>query len=298
MNIIRLALITGMVFSLVGNNLKSLQDGVLGCLPSEITVINEITSSDFTSIYPVLGEWTLFRTGPGAIEYQINWQPVNGADGYEFYYDFEITSLSEQMVDTPGTAYTVGFQNTVNLKGKVRAYKKVNNQKVYTQWSNVSYKDWDTIDREVKSHNDSELGTYISDYGMHLRSEPNKDSSVVGDINAGDTVNIFEIKKYWDENWGKTSDGKWICISDKDYTYLTKQKSQSDNSDTGTYRTNYEMTLRSQPNRNSSSYGVIEKGSTVNIVDIENNGDGKWGKTSDGKWVCISDRDNTYLAKQ
>lgn len=250
-------------------------------------------SSDFTSIIPKIGEWVNVTKTSGAIEYQINWEPVKGADGYEFVYDFEIASQSEQMIDTPGTAYTVGFQNTVNLKGKVRAYKKVNGQKVYTQWSNTSYKSWDTINQEIKSLRDAQLGNYVALYGMHLRSEPDKNSDVKGDISEGDNINIVEIKNYANEKWGRTSDGKWICISDKDYTYLAKKNTNSE-----TYKTNYEMTLRSEPDRNSSAYGTIDKGTTVSIVDYYNDGYGKWGKTSDGKWICISDKDMTYLTIQ
>lgn len=70
------------------------------------------------------------------------------------------------------------------------------------------------------------------------------------------------------------------------------------NPDLGTYRLNYDMNLRAQPNRNSADAGDIGEGSTVNIVEIDNNSDGKWGKTSDGKWICISDANYNYLTKQ
>ncbi len=70
------------------------------------------------------------------------------------------------------------------------------------------------------------------------------------------------------------------------------------NPDAGTYRLNYDMNLRSEPNRGSSDVGDMKAGSTVSIVEINENSDGKWGKTSDGKWICISDANYTYLTKQ
>lgn len=70
------------------------------------------------------------------------------------------------------------------------------------------------------------------------------------------------------------------------------------NPDAGTYKLNYDMNLRSEPNRGSSDAGDMAAGSTVSIVEIENNSDGKWGKTSDGRWICISDANYTYLTKQ
>lgn len=70
------------------------------------------------------------------------------------------------------------------------------------------------------------------------------------------------------------------------------------NPELGNYKVNYDMNLRSQPNRYSSDAGDIGAGSTVNIVEIENNSDGKWGKLSDGRWICMVDSDYTYLTKQ
>ena len=115
----------------------------------------EMSTGGFTSIVPVIGEWTNATvwndTGIGSIEYRVDWSPVEGAEGYEFFYNFELTVNPEHTVETDDTYYTVGFQNQVNLNGQVRAYKTVNGERIYTQWSNTSYKDWATIDQECKA---------------------------------------------------------------------------------------------------------------------------------------------------
>lgn len=114
----------------------------------------EMSTGGFTSIVPVIREWinvTDWSTaGMGAIEYSVEWSPIDEAEGYEFFYSFELTANPEHTVETTDTFYTVGFQNDVNLNGRVRGYKTVNGEKIYTQWSDPSYKDNETIKSECK----------------------------------------------------------------------------------------------------------------------------------------------------
>ena len=136
-----------------------------------------------------------------------------------------------------------------------------------------------------------EAGCYRLNYDMNLRAEANRYSAVTGSLGAGYSVMLFNVVENSDGKWGMLQDGRWICMSDSTYTYLSSIP------DTGIYRTNYEMTLRSGPNRYTAGLGYISAGTSLTILDIDNNSDGKWGLTANGGWVCISDPTIKYLTK-
>ena len=66
-------------------------------------------------------------------------------DGYEVWKSTSKTSGYKLVRDTAGSGKTT-YKNTSGLKKgtryyyKVRAYKLVNDEKIYTGWSNVTYK--------------------------------------------------------------------------------------------------------------------------------------------------------------
>lgn len=161
------------------------------------------------------------------------------------------------------------------------------------KWGMVSDGGWICISDPTYNYLSivKEAGCYRLNYDMNLRFEPNRYSEITGSLGAGYSVMLFNVVNNSDGKWGMLQDGRWICISDSTYTYLSAI------SETGIYRTNYEMTLRSGPNRYTASVGYISAGTSLTILDIDNNSDGKWGLTAYGGWVCISDPSVVYLTK-
>lgn len=65
---------------------------------------------------------------------------------------------------------------------------------------------------------------YKTNYNMSIRESSDYDATKVGRISKGETVKIVEeVSGSKNSIWGKIEDGKWICIRDNDYVYLSIQ---------------------------------------------------------------------------
>lgn len=62
------------------------------------------------------------------------------------------------------------------------------------------------------------------------------------------------------------------------------------------YKTRYVMKVRNSPSLNGERVGRLEEGDVVEIIDYSQADDGGyWGKIGEGRWVCIYDKEMTYL---
>lgn len=71
-------------------------------------------------------------------------------------------------------------------------------------------------------------GTYKLNYDMKIRSNASRNGDRVSGMKAGDTVKLvsFTYNSAYNAIWGEldyAGSGKWICVVDDEYTYLTKQ---------------------------------------------------------------------------
>ncbi len=88
----------------------------------------------FASAAPVVGSWqNVTSENDGAASYRITWNEVDGADGYEVEYGyFDTDKIADE---TQNAYYKVSFQDCTVLHLRVRAYKTVNGERIYTDWS-------------------------------------------------------------------------------------------------------------------------------------------------------------------
>ncbi len=61
---------------------------------------------------------------------------------------------------------------------------------------------------------------------------------------------------------------------------------------------NYDMVLRSAPNRESEQIGLRRQGEVVQIINSQSNDGETWGQTSDGGWICLQDPEYQYATMQ
>ncbi len=110
---------------------------------------------------PILEEWENV-TDWGSFEtskeytYEIKWSTVNEAEGYELNYVIEKDTVTEYTDDIKDTKFQTKFKDYAGLIAKVRAYKTVDGEKLYTPWSVIQSKDKDAVEEECE-----ELNPYI-----------------------------------------------------------------------------------------------------------------------------------------
>ena len=95
------------------------------------------------------------RPGDDCVEVYFEWDPVEGADGYEVieqnkFYGEEEFREPEETVETTDTSYVTGAQDYFDFKIKVRAFKGDGDSRVYSEWSNDAY-GFSYTDEEISS---------------------------------------------------------------------------------------------------------------------------------------------------
>ncbi len=143
---------------------------------------------------------------------------------------------------------------------------------------------------------------------LNVRSGPSTGYQVVGYLNNGDAVEIYEIKKVGATEWGRIAKG-WISLS---YAVLDKNQSNDDTQeeqqpeqqpeqkpedtpqDSGTAGvtgkvvvSSGSLNIRSGPGTSYSVVGWLGAGDTVTITEQTTVNGTPWGKSAKG-WVCMN----------
>ena len=132
---------------------------------------------------------------------------------------------------------------------------------------------------------------------LNIRSGAGTSYSVVGWLNAGETVTITEQKTVNGTPWGKTAKG-WVSmnyISVSGASNNTGNSGSADNGNnnagnavTGTVSANGSMLrIRTGPGSSYAIAGYLEDGATVEILEQKTVGATVWGRISKG-WISLN----------
>ncbi len=104
------------------------------------TVIDGLASSEFTTATTCAAPKISSLTASSGQKATIKWSAVTGATGYQVYYSTKKDSGYQKVVSTTSKSASKTFSKSSKGKKiyfKVRAYKKVNGQTIYGNWSAV-----------------------------------------------------------------------------------------------------------------------------------------------------------------
>ena len=107
--------------------------------PIENTESVSEPAADVTLATPQVKDGVM-RPGEDSIEVYFEWDPVEGADGYEVssrnkFYEEESFREPEETVEVTDTSFVTGAQDYFDFLIKVRAYKGSGDSRVYSEWS-------------------------------------------------------------------------------------------------------------------------------------------------------------------
>ena len=82
----------------------------------------------------------VMRPGEDCIEVYFEWDPIDGAEGYEVssrnkFYEEENFREPEETVEVTDTSFVTGAQDYFDFLIKVRAFKGSGDSRVYSEWS-------------------------------------------------------------------------------------------------------------------------------------------------------------------
>ena len=205
-----------------------------------------------------------------------------------------ITASELNVRSGPGTKYKK--TGTVKKGDKVTIYEKSGNWgRTKDGWISLKYvkldgssdsetpKDTTTSSDKkystlVTDGNTSALGTVkVGDSNLNVRYGPSTDYNKLGGVKSGETLTYYQKSG----NWIRIKDG-WIS-----YKYVTEVTKSSDSS-SGSYSTGTgtvtasSLHIRKGAGTNYESVGKLEKGETVEILEVS----GNWGKIDKG-WICL-----------
>ncbi|WP_419393659.1 SH3 domain-containing protein [Cytobacillus praedii] len=152
--------------------------------------------------------------------------------------------------------------------------------------------------KPVNNTNSKTMNGKITSNSLNIRSEPSRNSSIIGKLNAGDRVKILSQKNGWTEI---SHSGKRVWISSqyvevdegntevKEHTPVPSSKANKSGTGTVTATT---LTVRNTGSLNGKAIGSVSMGQTFTILEEANN----WVKIEFKKgsygWVA-----NWYLEK-
>ena len=147
---------------------------------------------------------------------------------------------------------------------------------------------------------------------LNVRQEANTSSSVVKVLHDGDVITIVAELQMYDFLWGKLSDGGWIALK---YTeaYTGEPETPTEPEEPEEPETPEEpeapeepetpetpstsvtisvtgdvVNVRSGAGTGNAVTGQVYRGQTIEIVEVQEAGGAKWGKRSNGGWLCLT----------
>ena len=135
----------------------------------------------------------------------------------------------------------------------------------------------------------------VNTNNLNIRTSPSSTSAILGQLDAGDKVEIIEQQTADGFNWGRIEQG-WIRL---EFVTIDGQEAENPEETTPTETAPSEVTgtavnmtgtitadelnIRSTPDASSKSVGKYKKGDKVTITETKNG----WGKTDKG-WIKLS----------
>ncbi len=200
----------------------------------------------------------------------VTWSAVENADGYEIEaVETENTPDAEpykRNVVTSDTYFETGASVPMNIKVKVRAYKNVDGDNIYSEWSEISECNLSEYmkDKNIKVSSTPVYYVKINNYHLPIYKDASYENPAHDYINDRGNYTITERSGHW----GKLKSGAgWINLDDADNfgsTYGREKAYISTEKDP--------LTIRYAPLTDSKAQGYIPRGETVYVYYIDVDG--------------------------
>lgn len=122
-------------------------------------------------------------------------------------------------------------------------------------------------------------GVVANTSSLRIRSGAGTNYGIVGSLNRGDKVEIYEIKTVGSVKWGRISNG-WISLD-----YVKMDSSGSNESAVYTVKAS-SLRIRSGAGTNYRTVGYLTNGQKVTVLETKTVSGTVWGKITQG-WVCM-----------
>lgn len=154
-----------------------------------------------------------------------------------------------------------------------------------TQATTPSNPDETTAPAETEPPQQILVGVVTNASVLNVRGGPGTDYDIVGKLDEGTKVAIYEQQMIGNTAWGRIKSG-WICM---DYIVLSNGEDK-ETSSTDSFLatvTSDNLNIRSGPGTTYDIVGHLGPGDKIQITEIYAKGDKLWGKTLKG-WVSMS----------
>ncbi len=228
--------------------------------------------------------------------------------------------------NNPGTVGTTVVGRLANgTKVEIYQIKEVDNHK----WGRIS-NGWFCLDYAVMTSGSGSAGGntgstdnntgsgstgdvlrtgYVHHTYVNVRNNPGTvGTTVVGKLNQGDKVSVYEFKDVNKVQWARIGANRWVCM---DYVTLDAQAGGSTGGDTGStggdtgsaggntgsgtgevIRTGYVhhtyVNVRNNPGTvGTTVVGKLYQGNKVNIYEFKDVNKVQWARIGENRWVCM-----------
>ena len=151
-----------------------------------------------------------------------------------------------------------------------------NGQVLYAKWADPE----GTIVEHPKGKTVNQKVTVVSG-GVNVRKGPATFYAKTGFFSGGTVVTVTEVYETGDYTWGKTETG-WFRLDYSNYVDQEEVTFPVNGTVTGD-----DVNVRSGPGTSYSKVGKKNKGDRVTITEEATGGSYRWGKMTDGNWICL-----------
>lgn len=179
-----------------------------------------------------------------------------------------------------GTNYSIVGKLADGTKVSLYEQKRVNDVlwgRIDKGWICLTYVKPDYIAPTVIA-----TGTVVNTSKLRIRSAAGTDNPVVGNLNRGDRVEIYEKMTVGSMIWGRIEQG-WISL---DYVQLDGEEAPSGSISMTKTVTASSLRIRSGAGTSYSIVGYLTSGTKVTITETKTVGDMTWGRISQG-WISM-----------
>lgn len=140
---------------------------------------------------------------------------------------------------------------------------------------------------------ETELDCYVKrdTGGLNVRREPSASAMLVGSLNAGQRITVYELKLVGATYWGRIDDNQWVCMSYVSFSDDEVPDEWSPGGDVPFVGQVKDcpagLVLRSGPGMRYELIGKLDNGTMVTVYETRLVEAVYWGRVGNGKWVSL-----------
>lgn len=131
-------------------------------------------------------------------------------------------------------------------------------------------------------------GKVSSTTALRVRSGAGVNNAVVGTLNPGDAVSVYETRTTGGTEWGRIGSGRWVSLTYVRRDGAADQTQTPSTGNKGTVISSTVLNVRAGAGVGNAIVSSLAPGASVTILEEKTVSGLKWGRIGEKQWVCLN----------